>query len=133
MKAWHKPGILNAASAVMVDAGVCGSDNNWLIGVITIRRGLSGHFRINYNLILWNLVLKAIMNGYQYLLERNRLMCQLEDQLKKLEHLPQAERQAETGRLQGQFDIKLKQLYAQMASEYPGERKVKARPLTDPR
>jgi hypothetical protein len=73
------------------------------------------------------------MNGYQYLIERNRLMFQLEDEFKKLEHLPDAERQAEVSRLQAQFDIKLRQLYGQVATEYPGERKVKARPITDPR
>jgi hypothetical protein len=73
------------------------------------------------------------MNGYQYLLERNRLMYRLEDELKKLEALPEAQRQAETNRLQGQFDLRLKELYAQVAQEYPGERRIKARPLNDPR
>jgi len=33
----------------------------------------------------------------------------------------------------GRHDLKLRTLYAQVADEYPGERKVKARPLTDPR
>lgn len=73
------------------------------------------------------------MNGYQYLIQRNRLMCVLEDELRKIENLPEAERLAEIGRLQAQFDLKLRTLYAQVAGEYPGERKVKARPLTDPR
>jgi hypothetical protein len=73
------------------------------------------------------------MNGYQYLIQRNRLMCVLEDDLRKIESLPEAERLAETGRLQAQFDLKLRTLYAQVADEYPGERRVKARPLTDPR
>jgi hypothetical protein len=73
------------------------------------------------------------MNGYQYLIQRNRLMCVLEDELRKIENLPEAERIAEIGRLQAQFDLKLRSLYAQVAGEYPGERKVKARPLTDPR
>jgi hypothetical protein len=73
------------------------------------------------------------MNGYRYLVERNRLMCQLEDELEKLNNLDTVERQAETTRLQAQFDIRLKQLYAQVAAEYPGERKVKARPIEDPR
>ena len=72
------------------------------------------------------------MNGYQYLVQRNRLMCQLDDELKQFESLPAAEREAETRRLQAQFDMRLRQLYAEVASEYPGERKVKARPLTDP-
>ncbi|MGH7916784.1 MAG: hypothetical protein ACREQE_04890 [Candidatus Binataceae bacterium] len=71
------------------------------------------------------------MNGYQYLIERNRLMYRLEDELKKLEHLQEAQRRAETNRLQGQFDVRLKELYAQMADEYPGERASKARPLSD--
>ena len=73
------------------------------------------------------------MNGYQYLIQRNRLMCVLEDDLRNIENLPEAERLAETGRLQAQFDLKLRTLYARVAGEYPGERKVKARPLTDPR
>jgi len=73
------------------------------------------------------------MNGYQYLVQRNRLMCQLDDELKKLEGLPAADREAGARRLQAQFDMRLRQLYAEVASEYPGERKVKARPLTDPR
>ena len=73
------------------------------------------------------------MNGYRYLIERNRLMCQLEDELAKLSHDDPAARQAEIQRLQAQFDIHLKQLYSQVAEEYPGERKVKARPIEDPR
>ena len=73
------------------------------------------------------------MNGYQYLVQRNRLMCRLEDELKKIEHLPQGERIAATSRLQAQFDVQLRDLYAQVAAEYPGERKIKARPLSDPR
>jgi hypothetical protein len=73
------------------------------------------------------------MNGYRYLIERNRLMCQLEDELGKLSHADPARRQAEILRMQAQFDIRLKQLYAQVATEYPGERKVKARPIEDPR
>jgi hypothetical protein len=73
------------------------------------------------------------MNGYQYLVQRNRLMCQLDDELKKLESLPAAEREVETKRLQAKFDMRLRELYSDVATEYPGERKVKARPLTDPR
>ena len=73
------------------------------------------------------------MNGYEYLVQRNRLMCVLEDDLHKIENLPEEERLAATGRLQTQFDLKLRALYAEVAEEYPGERKVKARPLTDPR
>lgn len=73
------------------------------------------------------------MDGYRYLIQRNRLMCRLEDDLRQIQDLPDAERQAATGRLQAQFDLKLRELYGQVADEYPGERKVKARPLTDPR
>jgi hypothetical protein len=73
------------------------------------------------------------MNGYQYLVQRNRLMCELENELKKIEHLPERERAAETKRLEVQFDLHLRELYAKVASEYPGERKIKARPLVDPR
>ncbi len=73
------------------------------------------------------------MNGYQYLIQRNRLMCQLEEDLAKVQDLPDGERHAATVRLQAQFDMRLRELYAGVAGEYPGERKVKARPLTDPR
>jgi hypothetical protein len=73
------------------------------------------------------------MNGYQYLVQRNRLMCQLDDDLKKLESLPPADRDLETKRLQAQFDMRLREIYADVAPEYPGERKVKARPMSDPR
>ncbi|MGH7907963.1 MAG: hypothetical protein ACREP6_15170 [Candidatus Binataceae bacterium] len=73
------------------------------------------------------------MNGYQYLLQRNRLMCRLEDDLKKLRDLPNDRREAETKRLQGEFDLKLRGLYAEVAGEYPGERRKKARPLGDSR
>ncbi len=73
------------------------------------------------------------MNGYRYLIQRNRLMCQLEDDLAKLKDLPDAEREGETKRLQAQFDFTLAELYAGMADEFPGERKIKARPISDPR
>lgn len=73
------------------------------------------------------------MNGYEYLLERNRLMFKLEDELARLRDLPEAERKAETARLQAGFDVKLAKLYAKVASEFPGERRKKARPLGDPR
>jgi hypothetical protein len=72
------------------------------------------------------------MDGYQYLVRRNRLMCELEDELRKFEHLPSAERAEATKKLEARFDIRLRELYAQVANEYPGERRVKARPLTDP-
>jgi len=73
------------------------------------------------------------MNGYQYLVQRNRLMWQLEDEFRKIEHLPEAERTAAASRLEAKFDVQLRQLYAQVAVEYPGERKIKARALSDPR
>jgi hypothetical protein len=73
------------------------------------------------------------MNGYEYLLERNRLMFKLEEDLAALRDLPLAERQEKTARLQGAFDIRLAELYARVANEYPGERRKKARPLADPR
>jgi hypothetical protein len=73
------------------------------------------------------------MNGYQYLVQRNRLMCELEDESRKLGHLAEPERAAAVKQLEAKFDVRLRQLYGQVASEYPGERKVKARPLSDPR
>ena len=73
------------------------------------------------------------MNGYEYLLERNRLMFKLEDDLGRLRDLPGAERQEKIARLQGSFDVRLAELYAKVGNEYPGERRKKARPLADPR
>ncbi len=73
------------------------------------------------------------MNGYQYLIQRNRLMFELEEQLATVRDLPEAERRAAAARMQAQFDLRLRELYAGVANEYPGERKVKARPLMDPR
>ena len=45
------------------------------------------------------------MNGYEYLVARNRLMQQLEDELAPLAPMPIAEREAETRRLQAKFDL----------------------------
>ena len=73
------------------------------------------------------------MNGYQYLIERNRLMIKLDDELTRLAPLPEAERQSQTRRLQAKFDDSLAELYRKVADEYPGERKKKARPIDDPR
>jgi len=73
------------------------------------------------------------MNGYQYLVARNRLMQQLENELRKLTPLAKADREAREKQLRAEFDIRLRELYAQVADEYPGERKKKARPLSDPR
>jgi hypothetical protein len=73
------------------------------------------------------------MNGYQYLIARNRLMQHLEGKLAELEPLPAAERADKRRRIEAEFDIRLRELYAQVAEEYPGERRKKARPLADPR
>jgi hypothetical protein len=73
------------------------------------------------------------MNGYEYLVARNRLMIELEGELRKLSSLGPAEREQETRRLRAEFDQKLAALYAQVAAEYPGERRKKARALSDPR
>jgi hypothetical protein len=63
------------------------------------------------------------MNGYQYLVKRNRLMQELEHDLAAIADLPPTERDKERRRLEGSFDIRLRELYAQVADEYPGERK----------
>jgi len=73
------------------------------------------------------------MNGYEYLVARNRLMQRLEEELAPLAPRPVAEREAETRRLQAKFDIELAEMYAKVADEFPGERKKKARPIADPR
>jgi hypothetical protein len=73
------------------------------------------------------------MNGYEYLVARNRLMQRLEEELAPLAPLPAAEREAETRRLQAKFDLELAEMYAKVADEFPGERKKKARPIADPR
>jgi hypothetical protein len=73
------------------------------------------------------------MDGYRFMIERNRLMYKLEDELAKIRHLPDIERRAKTNKLQAQFDRELAALYATMADEYPGERRKKARPIADPR
>ncbi|MHB8382043.1 MAG: hypothetical protein ACYDC3_06845 [Candidatus Binataceae bacterium] len=72
------------------------------------------------------------MDGYQYLIARNRLMQSLEDAIARLGAEPSPEREGEKHRLEAVFDVQLRELYAQMAGEYPGERKKKARPLVDP-
>jgi hypothetical protein len=73
------------------------------------------------------------MNGYQYLVRRNRLIFELDDAIRKFSDLPEEERIAATRKLEAQFDIRLRQLYAEVATEFPGERKIKARPIDDPR
>ena len=73
------------------------------------------------------------MDGYRYMIERNRLMYKLEDDLAAIRHLPEIERRTRTNRLQAQFDRELAALYGTMAEEFPGERRKKARPIADPR
>ena len=73
------------------------------------------------------------MNGYEFLIARNRLLHRLEDDLAQLAGLPKEEREAQAKRLRARFDLSLAELYAQVASEYPGERRKKARALEDPR
>ncbi len=73
------------------------------------------------------------MDGYRFLIERNRLMYKLEDDLAKIRDLSEVERRAKTAKLQAEFDRQLAALYGQVAEEYPGERRAKARPISDPR
>jgi hypothetical protein len=73
------------------------------------------------------------MDGYRYMIERNRVMQKLEDDLKKLAALPEQQKETETRRLRAEFDRHLAELYSEVASEFPGERKKKARAITDPR
>ena len=73
------------------------------------------------------------MNGYQYLVARNRLMQQLETQLCQLADLAQPDREGKERLLRAEFDLRLRELYGKVAEEYPGERRKKARPLSDPR
>ncbi len=73
------------------------------------------------------------MNGYEYLVQRNRLLIRLEDELAKLKELAGPERERECERAQARFDAELGGLYAQVIDQYPGERRKRARPLTDPR
>ncbi len=73
------------------------------------------------------------MNGYEYLVARNRLMQRLGEELARLAPMPLTERDAETRRIEAKFDVQLAELYAKVAGEFPGERKRKARPIVDPR
>ncbi len=73
------------------------------------------------------------MNGYQFLVQRNRLLFQFEQDLKRVATLPEEQREAERKRLQARFDVQVAQLYGQVADEFPGERRRRARPLGDPR
>jgi hypothetical protein len=73
------------------------------------------------------------MNGYEYLVQRNKLMIKFEDDCARLNNLPEAERERERKRLQAGFDAAVAELYAQVTDEFPGERRKKARPINDPR
>lgn len=73
------------------------------------------------------------MNGYEYLIQRNRLMMNLENDLAKLAPLPDDEHKREKARLEAEFDRALGELYAKVADEYPGERTKKARSIDNPR
>lgn len=73
------------------------------------------------------------MDGYRFMIERNRLMYKLEDDLAAIRHLPEIERRAKTNKLQAEFDRELATLYHGVAEEFPGERRKKARPIADPR
>ncbi len=72
------------------------------------------------------------MNGYRYLIERNRLFYELEDKLRKIEHLAASERLQRKAELEAAFDRMVAKLYAQVSDEYPGERRKNARVLADP-
>ena len=103
-----------------------------------MRRILGGPALILVSLIREKKVRKAAvfgikMDGYQYLIQRNKLMIQLEDDLGKLKDLPDPDRERETKKLQTRLDFALADLYAKVADEFPGERKKKARPISDPR
>lgn len=73
------------------------------------------------------------MNGYRFMIERNRLMYKLEDDLAQIRNLPEIERRAKANKLQSEFDRALAALYREVAEEFPGERRHKARPIADPR
>ena len=69
------------------------------------------------------------MNGYQYLVARNRLMQQLETSCAACRQLPPAEREAKRDVMRAEFDVRWPRCTRQVADEFPGERKKKARPL----
>jgi len=73
------------------------------------------------------------MNGYEYLIERNRLMIKFEDDLAALRDVPEPDHDKAIKLRQAQFDIALAELYSKVSEEFPGERRKKARPLGDPR
>ena len=73
------------------------------------------------------------MNGYEYLVQRNKLMIKFEDDCARLNNIPEPERERERKRLQAEFDAAVAELYAKVTDEFPGERKKKARPINDPR
>jgi hypothetical protein len=73
------------------------------------------------------------MDGYHFMIERNHLLYKLEEQLNALRNLPDQERRARTAAAQLSFDRELAALYAQVAEEFPGERRRQGRALNDPR
>lgn len=62
------------------------------------------------------------MTGYEYLLARNRLLFELEDEIAKRRTLPPEQQSAEIKRLRAAFDVRLAELYKQVSDLYPGER-----------
>lgn len=73
------------------------------------------------------------MDGYRFMIERNRLLHKLEAQLEEVRNLPELERRSKTSKLQAAFDRELAELYAQVLPEFPGERRKQARAISDPR
>ncbi|MGD0072907.1 MAG: hypothetical protein ABSD31_01040 [Candidatus Binataceae bacterium] len=71
------------------------------------------------------------MDGYRYLIERNRLMFRLEEGLTAIRHLPEAEKSVQAARLQAEFDRELRALYREVEAEYPGERRKRACPIDE--
>ncbi len=68
------------------------------------------------------------MNGYRYLIERNRLLFGLEDALAAIRHLPQRKSARKPPDSRRSSIVSWRELYSQVAAEYPGERKKRARP-----
>lgn len=73
------------------------------------------------------------MDGYHFMIERNRLLHKLEAQLAEVRNLPDVERRAKTAKLQAAFDRELADLYAQVLPEFPGEHRKQGRAISDPR
>ena len=73
------------------------------------------------------------MNGYRFMIERNRLMYKLEDDLAQIRHHPKSNAAPRRTSCSPEFDRALAALYREVAEEFPGERRHKARPIADPR